>query len=112
MLQERCRFTLNVVEDKLYAVGGCSENFDDHAAANDDSCRCERYDPATDTWCYIAPLPRSSGRTQHAGAAYKHLLFVSGTLPIKEKYVQRATGPILNLMKFHLFVSQVGWNKR
>jgi len=49
MLTERCRFTLNVVQDKLYAIGGASENVEDIAepAAETESCSCEKYDPAS-----------------------------------------------------------------
>ncbi|CAL8135367.1 unnamed protein product [Orchesella dallaii] len=80
MLTERCRFTLNVVQDKLYAIGGASENVEDIAepAAETESCACEKYDPVTDSWTAISPLP--SSRTQHAGAAWNHKLFVSGGL--------------------------------
>jgi len=45
MLTERCRFSLNVVQDKLYAVGGTSENFEE--VANGEACACETYDPET-----------------------------------------------------------------
>lgn len=46
MLTERCRFTLNVVQDKIYAVGGASENVDDIAGTTE-ACACESYNPAT-----------------------------------------------------------------
>ncbi len=46
MLTERCRFTLNVVQDKLYAVGGASENVDDNAGTTE-GCSCESYNPST-----------------------------------------------------------------
>lgn len=56
MLTERCRFTLNVVEDKLYAIGGASENVEDiaepAAAAETECCACEKYDPATGTYTH------------------------------------------------------------
>ncbi|OXA64020.1 kelch-like protein 9 [Folsomia candida] len=77
MLTERCRFTLNVVQDKIYAVGGASENVDDIAGTTE-ACACESYNPATDSWSQIAPL--TTGRTQHAGAAWNNLLFISGGL--------------------------------
>ena len=41
MLTERCRFTLNVVEDKLYAIGGASENVED-LPNPEEFCPCER----------------------------------------------------------------------
>lgn len=100
MLTERCRFTLNVVQNKLYAIGGASESVDDNVGTTE-GCSCEAYDSstgmfdslpvsslgsvinrdymtfcATDSWSQIAPL--STGRTQHAGAAWNHLLFISG----------------------------------
>lgn len=39
---------------------------------------CECYDPETDSWESICPLP--SSRTQHAAAALDHYLYVSGGL--------------------------------
>lgn len=44
MLTERCRFTLNVVGDKLYAIGGNSENVED-LQNPEEFCPCECYDP-------------------------------------------------------------------
>jgi len=76
MLTERCRFTLNVVQDKLYAIGGASENVEDGVNNTVEGCACECYDPTKDSWSQIAMLP--SCRTQHAGAAWNDLLFVSG----------------------------------
>jgi len=46
MLTERCRFTLNVVQDKLYATGGASENVEE-ASNSIEGCACECYDPTT-----------------------------------------------------------------
>lgn len=46
MLRERCRFTLTVVGDKLYAVGGEAE---DGAAGG-----LEIYDPSTDVWRQVS----------------------------------------------------------
>lgn len=56
MLTERCRFTLNVVQDKIYAIGGASENVEDIAepAAESESCACEKYDPATGKYCLFS----------------------------------------------------------
>ncbi|KAK9890689.1 hypothetical protein WA026_012041 [Henosepilachna vigintioctopunctata] len=71
---ERCRFSLNVVNGMMYAVGGVTE------VEEFDSSTCECYDPATDKWSMIEPLPVY--RTQHAGATYElapvRKLFVSG----------------------------------
>lgn len=77
MNTERCRFSLNLVGNYLYAIGGSTE-MEYH---EEGSCTCERYDPTTDTWENIASLPEY--RTQHAGAAYENKdnnkwLFVSG----------------------------------
>lgn len=76
MRTERCRFSLNVVGDKLYAVGGASDadGVDTGDLPNTDTC--EVYDPSTDAWRNVAPLPET--RSQHAGAALGDRLFVSG----------------------------------
>uniref|UniRef100_A0A0A9ZET0 Kelch-like protein diablo n=1 Tax=Lygus hesperus TaxID=30085 RepID=A0A0A9ZET0_LYGHE len=71
MQRERCRFSLNVVSDSLYAVGGVSEG--DGPVAE-----CERYDPSTDSWERVCPLPGPS--TQHAAATLDNYLYVSGGL--------------------------------
>ncbi|XP_054267106.1 kelch-like protein 26 isoform X2 [Macrosteles quadrilineatus] len=79
MQQERCRFSLNVVGDRLYAVGGVSEMEEDSVeeeGEGDSACEC--YDPETDSWDSISPLP--GARTQHAAAALDHYLYVSGGL--------------------------------
>jgi hypothetical protein len=47
MLTERCRFTLNVVQDKLYAIGGASENVEDGVNNTVEGCACECYDPTS-----------------------------------------------------------------
>ncbi|KAJ8959808.1 hypothetical protein NQ318_011540 [Aromia moschata] len=71
---ERCRFSLNVVGDMLYAVGGASE------ADEYDTSTCECYNPIVDTWYMIQPLPAYI--TQHAGATYENScvckLYISG----------------------------------
>ncbi|XP_018320287.1 kelch-like protein 26 [Agrilus planipennis] len=71
---ERCRFSLNVVGNKLYAVGGVSELED----ITNEMSACECYDPHSDSWHNIPSLPEH--KTQHAGATYEKedLLFVSG----------------------------------
>lgn len=82
MKTERCRFSLNVVGRKLYAIGGASEVDDDIQLTDIPSTTstCEVYDPACDTWENVASLPEV--RTQHAAAAYESnsvkYLFVSG----------------------------------
>lgn len=79
MTTERCRFSLNVVGSKLYAIGGSSE-MDDDLLDLTSTDTCEVYDPANDTWENIAALPEV--RTQHAAATYENgsvkYLFVSG----------------------------------
>lgn len=81
MKTERCRFSLNVVNRKLYAIGGSTEVDDDYQMTDLPSTNtCEVYDPTCDTWESILPLPEV--RTQHAAAAYENdsrkYLFVSG----------------------------------
>lgn len=79
MKTERCRFSLNVVGNKLYAIGGASE-MDDGLLDLTSTDTCEVYDPGNDTWQNIAVLPEV--RTQHAAATYENAtvkyLFVSG----------------------------------
>ncbi|CAG9819455.1 unnamed protein product [Phaedon cochleariae] len=71
---ERCRFTLTVLGESLYAVGGASE------ADECDTSTCERYDPMVDAWHTVQPLPAYA--TQHAAASceadYARRLYVSG----------------------------------
>lgn len=84
MLQDRCRFSLNVVGQHLYAIGGVSEtnnnvynnNNVDRDDVDEDTGEC--YNPETDTWLHIAPLPGS--RTQHAGTSVDGHLYISGGL--------------------------------
>ncbi|KAK3908107.1 Kelch-like protein 26 [Frankliniella fusca] len=82
MQRERCRFSLNVILGRLYAIGGASEMEDE--IADDEVSACECYDPETDSWESVAPLP--GFRTQHAGVSWTrpsdnlHWLFVSGGL--------------------------------
>lgn len=74
MMIERCRFTLNVVGQMLYAVGGVSE------VDEFDLSTCECYNPNLDSWCMVQSLPAYI--TQHAGASYErsygYNLFISG----------------------------------
>ncbi|KAJ8982131.1 hypothetical protein NQ317_002858 [Molorchus minor] len=71
---ERCRFSLNVLRDMLYAVGGVSE-VDEYGTST-----CECYNPVLDSWYMIQPLPVYL--TQHAGASYENAcnsrLYISG----------------------------------
>lgn len=80
MKTERCRFSLNVLGKKLYAIGGASEIDDVFQVDVPNTDTCEVYDPSNDTWENIALLPEV--RTQHAGATYENgtvkYLFISG----------------------------------
>lgn len=71
---ERCRFSLNVVGDMLYAVGGASE------VEEYNTSTCECYNPMLDSWYMIQPLPAYV--SQHAGASYENncisKLYISG----------------------------------
>ncbi|CAG9862396.1 unnamed protein product [Phyllotreta striolata] len=71
---ERCRFSLNVVGELLYAVGGNSE-VDEY-----DVSTCECYNPRMDSWYMMQPLPAYV--SQHAGASYENdyecKLYISG----------------------------------
>ena len=80
MQQDRCRFSLNFVDGRLYAVGGASEVNTDEDLWNTDESTAERYDPQTDKWEFISPLAGS--KTQHAGAAHGGFLYISGGLSI------------------------------
>ncbi|KAJ9587276.1 hypothetical protein L9F63_019207 [Diploptera punctata] len=65
MQRERCRFSLNVLSGHLYAIGGASEVDDEEEVS-----ACECYNPETDSWESVRPLP--GYRTQHAGATWSH----------------------------------------
>lgn len=71
---ERCRFSLNVAQGMLYAVGGASE------VEEYDTSTCECYNPVLDAWFTIPPLPAYV--SQHAGATYEDgcisKLYISG----------------------------------
>lgn len=99
---DRCRFSLNVLEDSLIAVGGHSEGFfqrlDEQGANNVASV--EKYDPTTDNWMMLTSMPEY--RSQHAGATYKNKLFISGGID--------ADGNVLN--SFYEYDSSTdGWIK-
>lgn len=74
MLRERCRFTLTVMGEKLYAVGGEAE---EGGAADS---QCEVYEPTNDTWLQVLGLP--GFRAQHAAAALAGTLYVLGGIEI------------------------------
>lgn len=81
MQRERCRFSLNVVVGQLYAIGGAMEpdetmRLDPDTGEEMSTCEC--YDPQSDSWESIQPLPGL--RSQHAGAAWGCELFISGGL--------------------------------
>ena len=59
MLLPRYRHTVAVVGGRLFACGG--QKTDGRATA-----KCERYEPSTDTWHYVAPMGRA--RFSHAMA--------------------------------------------
>lgn len=71
---ERCRFSLNVVGDLLYAVGGISEE------EQYETSTCECYNPTRDLWYMIPDLPAHI--SQHAGAgmesSFGSKLYISG----------------------------------
>nr|CAD7399880.1 unnamed protein product [Timema poppensis] len=79
MQRERCRFSLNVLGGRLYAIGGASEADDVMVGEDGEVSACERYDPETDCWECVRPLP--GYRTQHAGAVWgNRQLYVCGGL--------------------------------
>lgn len=79
MQQDRCRFSLNALGNKLFAAGGVSEHDDDDELNSESSnSNVEVYDPLTDVWRYITPMPEK--RSQHAGATDNKFLYVSGGL--------------------------------
>lgn len=77
MLNERCRFSLTVVQGQLYAIGGVGESGDNESFFGESS-PCEVYNPSEDSWAPIAPLP--GWRSQHAGCSWRSYLFVCGGL--------------------------------
>lgn len=79
MQQDRCRFSLNALGNRLFAVGGVSEHDDDDGLNSESSnSNVEAYDLATDVWTYVTPMPEK--RSQHAGATLNDLLYISGGL--------------------------------
>ena len=74
MLRERCRFTLTVLNGKLYAVGGASED------SSQPDVECEVYSPENDSWSNIGGL---TPRAQHTAAAVGRHLYVFGGLDLQ-----------------------------
>lgn len=93
MLQERCRFSLVVIDKYLYALGGSGET-----DVPEIDARCEvslflslvctnligidfsqMYDPVNDIWTAISPIPGGS-RAQHGASTWRNFVFVSGGL--------------------------------
>ncbi|XP_044755290.1 kelch-like protein 26 [Coccinella septempunctata] len=89
MKVERCRFSLNVVEGKMYAVGGVTEV---EEFGSNVTCTCECYDPASDEWTMIEPLPIYL--TQHGGATYEQTttskLFICGGIERDSTHCQNS----------------------
>ncbi|KAF2354944.1 BTB/POZ domain [Trinorchestia longiramus] len=79
MLRERCRFTLTVLDEKLYAVGGESE------LGGVTGAECEVYHPGSDVWHQLPAM--STCRGQHAAAAHNRLLYVMGGLELSRDAV-------------------------
>lgn len=77
---DRCRFSLNVLEGSLIAVGGHSEGLfqrlDDGHHEGQNVATVERYDVKTDNWTILSSMPEY--RSQHAGATYENNLYISG----------------------------------
>ena len=78
MQRERCRFTLSVVGNRLYAIGGSSETPEGMGVTLDFTSFGEVYDSVTDTWTNITDLP--GARAQHAATTLESLIFVTGGL--------------------------------
>lgn len=82
MQTDRCRFSLNALDQCLYAVGGVSEHDDEDLADADatggDNSNVEVYDPSADSWKYVTSIPEK--RSQHAGGSHNQFLYISGGL--------------------------------
>lgn len=82
MSRGRCRFTLNVLENYLYAIGGSTEVDIGMELGYDGTSSCERYNIEANNWEKIKSLPEY--RSQHAAATLKidghEYLYVSGGL--------------------------------
>lgn len=97
---DRCRFSLNVLEDSLIAVGGHSEGSLEDQHDNNGESTVEKYDPKTDTWTMLSPLPEY--RSQHAATTFKNKLYISGGI---DQY-----GNILDSM-FEYDITKDSWTK-
>jgi N-acetylneuraminic acid mutarotase len=84
MMTERCRFPLIVCGGLIYALGGVScEEEDERGNVRDESpsSPCEAYDPVSDSWASILPIPGGNQRSQHAAVAVDdRFIFISGGL--------------------------------
>ncbi|XP_045170233.2 beta-scruin-like [Mercenaria mercenaria] len=70
MVEPRCRFTANVLDDKIFVTGG-------EVRGGKVTSTVEYYDPGTDTWTPIRSLPRP--RVDHASCVVGGTrLYVSG----------------------------------
>ncbi|XP_060528987.1 kelch-like protein 26 isoform X2 [Cylas formicarius] len=99
---ERCRFSLNVVGDMLYAVGGTSEG-DENV-----TCTCECYNPRLDLWYTIPDMP--AHLSQHAGVSSGCRLFISENWKTCASMLQpRADHVMLSIGKY-LYVCG-GWTE-
>lgn len=78
MTQERCRFYLGMVDGRMYAIGGAEETTNNALEESSSSSSCECYNPDDDQWSSVRALP--SRRVQHAGATWKHSIFICGGL--------------------------------
>lgn len=76
MLVDRCLFSLNVISNKLYAIGG--SDVQDGNLEPTGEC----YDPETDEWQLLQIPVENFPREQHAAAAVTndHHLYISGGL--------------------------------
>lgn len=76
---DRCRFSLSVVGNSLFAIGGVSEAHDDpYGNGETNYSSGEKYNPNTDSWEFIVQLPEY--RSQHASASVDRYLYISGGL--------------------------------
>jgi kelch-like protein 26 len=76
MNYDRCRFSLNVIENSLIAVGGHSEGLFQRLDDTNNVATVERYDVEADSWTILASMPEY--RSQHAGASFDNFLYISG----------------------------------
>ncbi|KAG1681677.1 Kelch-like protein 13 [Nymphon striatum] len=77
MQNSRCRFSLTVVDQCIYAVGGIGESDEDQNVWEDYS-PCEVFNPAINRWDTIASIP--GWRSRHSSCAWRNYLYVCGGL--------------------------------